>query len=201
MSSEVIRNPFTVLVDTAEGAPFTFHGIKTDADKDCLPLYVPTRFMSLGRFPDSLGDYSIAGLTDQVAIERKSRDDVWGTILGWETNYQATNGLSGRRQRFEKELENLSKINAACVVVEASWEECIQQMPEWGIKPAATNRKIFFRSVISFQQRFKLPWNFMPSRRAAEVFAFRFLERYWKKLSKQERQEALVRAGELTPAD
>jgi hypothetical protein len=193
--AEPIRNPFTVLIDTAEGQPWTFHGLTCDADKENLPLYVPTRFQSLGRHPCSLGDYSIAGLTDEVAIERKSMEDIWGTVLGWQSDYQAGRNISGRRARFECELANLAKINAACVVVEASWEDCIGLMPEWGVKPAATNRKIFLRSIISFQQRFKLAWNFMPGRRAAEIFAFRFLERYWKKLSKAERQAALERAG------
>jgi hypothetical protein len=194
-AAEPIVCPFTVLIDTAESQPFSFQGLRADADKLNLPIVVKTAYSNLGRHPNSLGDYSIAGLQREVAIERKSMEDAHGTILGWETDYQAGRGISGRRQRFEQELANLAGIPAGIVVVEATLEDCLQLMPTWGVKPASENRKIFFRSIISFQQRFKVNWQFCSSRRAAEVFAFRWLERYWKKLTKKQRQEALERAG------
>jgi hypothetical protein len=187
--------PFTILVDSAEGQPFTFQGIRADADKMNLPLLIKTERSNLGRHPNSLGDYAIAGLIGHVAIERKSMDDCWGTVLGWATGFHEERGIAGRRERFESELANLSRLPAPLVVVEASLEQCIDEMPEWGVKPQAENKKIFMRSIISFEQRFKVNWHFLSSRRAAEVWAFRWMERYWKKLTKRERQEAIERAG------
>lgn len=185
---EPITCPFTVLIDTAESQPFTFQGLRCDADKLNLPLVVRTRWSNLGRHPHSLGDYAIAGLVGQCHVERKSLEDCHGTVLGWETDRNLERGTPGRRQRFEQELANLAEIPAGVVVVEATLEQCLQDMPEWGVKPRAENRKIFFRSIVSFQQRFRVPWMFCSSRRAAEVFAFRWLERFYKKLPKKEQQ-------------
>lgn len=190
--SQFIDCPFTVLVDTAEGQPFTFQGIRCDADKYNLPLVINRRFSCLGRHPDSLGDYSIDGLVGRVHVERKSMDDVWGTVLGWETDRQKERGLPSRRERFERELANLAAIEAGVVVVEASLEQCLDEMPEWGTKPASENKKIFFRSIVSFNQRFKVNWQWCSSRRAAEVYAFRWMERYWRKLGKAERQRIIA---------
>lgn len=190
--SQFIECPFTVLVDTAEGQPFTFQGIRCDADKYNLPIVVNRRFSSLGRHPDSLGDYSIDGLVGRVGVERKSMEDVWGTVLGWETSRQRDRDLPSRRDRFERELQNLAGIEAGIVVVEATLEQCLDLMPEWGVKPASENKKIFFRSIVSFNQRFKVNWVWCSSRRSAEVYAFRWMERYWKKLSKAERQRIIT---------
>ena len=184
-----IACPFIVAIDSAETQPFTFGGMLADADKEFCEYEVRHAWISLGRYPNSYGDYSIIGLEREVAVERKSLDDVWGTVLGWETDFQKENQLASRRERFESELANLSTLPAACVVVEADWGTALNDMPEWGEKPAETNRKIFFRSIISFQQRFGVPWNFMGGRRMAEAFTFRWLERHWKKLPKERRNE------------
>jgi len=97
--------------------------------------------------------------------------DAQSTVLEW----------GRRRKRFEQELSNLSKIESALVVVEASFENCLRQMPSWGKKTVEQNRKAFLRSVIAFQQDYKVPWMFCDGRRLAEIYTFRFLERWWKK--------------------
>lgn len=185
--------PFTILVDTAEQQPWTFQGIRGDAKDDYRPVAVKWRYSALGRHPCSLGDYSIDGYVGQVAIERKSLEDAWGTVMGWDTPHDQERGKAGRRERFKCELANLAAIPAGVVIVEASLETCLQNMPSWGNKPAEVNRKIFFRSVLSFQQDFKVNWIFAPGRRAAEVMAFRFLERFWRKQKEVERGK--VRQG------
>lgn len=173
--------PFTVLVDSAESQPFTFTGIDGDADIDGRPLSIKTQWCSLGRHPHSLGDYSIEGYFGRVAVERKSMEDAWGTVLGWESQHQRDRDMPGRRERFEKELENLAGIEAAMVVVEASFDQCLREMPEWGTKPARTNAKIFLRSVLAYMQDYKVPWLFCDGRRLAEVVTFRYLQRFWRK--------------------
>jgi hypothetical protein len=173
--------PFTVKIDSQETTPFTFLNLQADADKDYRPLVVPIEWGSLGRHPHSKGDYSIVGMEDLIGVERKSMSDCWSTVLGWETSYEKEKELCGRRERFKKELENLSKLDAAMVVVEASLEACIVNMPAHGVKTVEENRKIFVRSVLSMMIDYHVPWLFCDSRRLAEAMTFRFLERFWRK--------------------
>lgn len=180
--ADLYETPFTVLVDSNESHPFAFNGIRGDASEGARPLLVKTRFECLGRYPDSLGDYGVAGLVGSVGVERKSMEDAWGTVLGWETPSEREKELAGRRQRLEKELENLAKIPFGCVVVEAPFHACLEQMPSWGTKPAGTNAKIFNRSVLAYTQDYRVPWVFCGTRRHAERFTLRYLWRAWRKL-------------------
>jgi hypothetical protein len=176
-----VTAPFTVLVDTAEQYPFTFRGIRTDADKGYAYWMVPSQRANLGRHPHSMGDYSIAGAVGSVAIERKGKEDAWGTILGWTTGWEADRVLAGRRERFEQELANLNEMESAIVICEATLGELTTTAPQWGVKSGELNGKIFFRSVLSYQQRFpRVQWCFADNTRMAEQAAFRWLFRYWK---------------------
>ena len=175
-------NPFTVIVDSAEQSAFTFQGLKTDASDPQggnRPLIVPTEVRCLGRHPDSLGDYSVFGGEGRCHIERKSMQDAQSTILGWD----------GRRERFECELANLAAIECGLVIVECSFTEMLRLAPEYGRKTAAQNAKILSRSVLAYTQDYKVPWLFCDSRRSAEIHAFRWLERWWKKQREREKQE------------
>ena len=181
ISVEPVACPFKILVDTAEGQPFTFDNINSDSKDDFRPIAITTEFRCLGRFPNGRGDYSIDGMSFQIGIERKSVEDLWGTLLGWETDYQRERGGTGRRDRFKKELENLEKLESALVVVEASLASCLEQVPEWGERPAEHNRKTLNRTIISMMQSYRVPWLFCDSRRLAEVETFRWLDRYYRK--------------------
>ncbi len=181
-----VINPFSILVDSAEAQPFTFQGLKTDASHPAggnRPLIVPTEWQALGRHPDSLGDYSLVGGLGRCHIERKSMADAQSTILGWD----------GRRERFERELQNLSEIECGVVVVECSFTDLLANAPEYGKRSKAGNAKALSRSVIAFMQDYRVPWMFCDGRRMAEIQAFRWLERWWKK--QREREKAEERAG------
>lgn len=172
--------PFTILVDTAEGQPFTFQGMAANAltrksiDED-RPLIVPTRMVALGRYPNSLGDYSVDGLEGQIGIERKSLEDVQGTVLGWASDSRH----QGRRDRFEQELANLAKIRSGHIVVEAEMSRVLQEMPAYGKKDREENRKIFYRSVLAYRQDYAVQWHFCHTRRFAEYVTFHLLRRFW----------------------
>ena len=163
---------FTIYIDSAEQHPFTFATIRNDSDKQYTRAAVSIERRSLGRYPDSLGDYSIAGGIRRIAIERKSMNDAHSTILGFN---------DGHRMRFESELENLSKIESPLVLVECSLDDLITHAPEWGMKPAKVNAKILFRSVLAYQQDYRVPWLFAGSRELAEHAAYWFLHRWWEK--------------------
>lgn len=187
---EPYRVPFTILIDSAEGEPFEFRDLYADAAQQFRPLAVTTKWACLGRHPDSLGDYSVDGLVGRVGVERKSLMDCIGTVLGWENHRQRDRSLPGRRQRFERELANLSSLQAGVIVVEASIGECLKQMPTRGKKSADDNRKIFHRSVLAYRMDYRVQWEFSDDRRLAEIFTFRWLERFHRKACEAAEQGA-----------
>ena len=165
--------PFRVLIDSAEQFPWTFQGLHADADKGNRPLIVETERRCLQRHPYSLGDYSLTSHTicgiGRCHVERKSMADAHSTILGFG---------DGHRARFEKELENLSKIEAGLVVVECSLSELLANAPQYGKRTRQQNAKALHRSVIAFVQDYRTPWQFCDGRRLAEQTCFRWLERW-----------------------
>lgn len=175
--------PFTILVDSQEKAPWSFTGIRSDVEDGARPLIVPTKCVSLGA---GQGDYQLEAFRGKASIERKSMSDGHGTLLGW----------GERRERFERELETLNQMEFGAVVVECGFRAFIDNAPQWGKKSAAENRKLLFRTVLSFQQRFRgVQWVFADGdegRRFAEVTAFRMLEKFWR----EKRREAKKRLRE-----
>lgn len=170
--------PFTVLIDTAEQSPFTFQNLRTDADQHGRPLIVPTKSQALGRFPDSLGDYSIdspIGGYGRCHVERKSMADAHATFLGWARKGEDT----GRRERFERELELLSEMEAGLVVVECSFTQLVANAPQWGVRTAAQNAKALHRSVLAWQRRYAVQWCWADDRRMAEKSAFQWLRGWY----------------------
>lgn len=164
--------PFTILVDSMEQHPFTFRGIAQDADRGGRPLIVPCEFRHLGT---SMGDYSIDGYEGRAHVERKSAADATSTILGW----------GERRERFVRELENLSQMECSAVVIECTLGALVEFVrnspPGRGRKTPDENAKIIYRQILAWQQDYRVPWIFCDSRQLAEITTFRTLERFWRK--------------------
>ncbi len=135
-----------ILVDSREQHPFPFQG---EHYKD----------VQIERATLPTGDYSLAGLTDMVAIERKSIDDLVGC-------------LTRERERFERELARARGLELFCVVVEASWEELSR-----GQFRSKMTAKSACQSVIAMQAR-GTPFFFAGSRPAAEYFSYSLLQKY-----------------------
>jgi hypothetical protein len=156
MSDEVLF-PRAVLIDRREKAAYSFTGFRTNVRQGEKPLRVLTRIVDLRS-----GDYSLVGLQDQIAVERKSHEDLVRTI-------------GQQRSRFHRELERLSRMMFAAVVVEAEWSTILDHPPD----NSRLLPKTIFRSVIAWQQLFPtVAWWFVPGRRPAEVVTFRILERF-----------------------
>jgi ERCC4-type nuclease len=154
---EEVLFPRAVLIDRREKAPYSFTGFFADARQNRKPLKVLTRVMDLPS-----GDYSLAGLPDEIAVERKSAEDLFHT-------------LGQGRERFEKELTRLSSMTFAAVVVEAEWSSILENPPE----NSRLSPKVVLRSVITWQQQFpSVHWWFLPGRRPGEIATFRILERF-----------------------
>lgn len=186
-----------VVIDTREQRGFSFDGLRCDVADGGGPLTVPTVRGTL-----KSGDYSLKGYETRVACERKSIEDLYGT-------------LGKGRERFERELVRLSTYSFAAVVVEADWravlgiypaglievkDQMLRRLQEgdrsqpWGQwlawmneatpgPPARSelNPKTVYRSVLCWQVRYPaVHWEMCPDRRLAEVTTFRLLERWLK---------------------
>jgi hypothetical protein len=165
-----------ILIDVMEQHPWTFSNIRADADRGGQIIDVQTQRAALG---PSFGDYSVLDYQGRCHLERKSVEDAHGTILGW----------GERRDRFQRELENLSTLECSAVVVECSLQHLIATAPSHGKKSSGENAKILFRQVLAWQQDFRVPWLFCDGRRMAEIATFRILERFWRNAQKAERAE------------
>lgn len=135
-----------IIIDTREQEPFTFRHEKMNATT------------ALGTL--AVGDYSLAGLEDKVAVERKSLSDLV-MCLGRE------------RERFERELARGAALDAFAVVCEGSWLELAQGEYRSRLNPHAA-----CQSVLAFTGRYRVPFLFAGSRSAAEYMAWGFLRQY-----------------------
>jgi len=182
-TNDFVTSPFTILRDCREQAPWSFQGLSTDAGQGSRPLLVPVKWHSLG---NGRGDYTIEGMDHpetgwRISIERKSLADLYGTILS-------------RRERFVRELANLDRMEYAAVVVEADWGHVVNYTPEHWLDRQLTQaeqdyrRKTVVRSILAWQLRYGgVRWWLMPNRRAAEVWCFRLLWRWWNECVRIER--------------
>ena len=114
------------IVDTREQTPLDLSPIRTET----------------GALPT--GDYSIRGLENYVAIERKSLPDLISCI-GHE------------RERFERELVRLRSYETKAVVIEASWSDIVAGRWRGKLKPASA-----IGSVLSWVE-FGIPFMFADS--------------------------------------
>ena len=126
----------TIVVDSREQRPYAFTYEKYAATVQPGALAV--------------GDYSLAGLTDKVAVERKELSDLVACL--------------GRdRERFERELQRGAALDAFCVVVEAPWSDLAL-----GIYQSKMNPHAACQSVAAFMGRYRVPFIFSGNRAQGE---------------------------------
>lgn len=163
---------FSLIVDSREQAPFRFRGLKADSKHRKKDLVVRIVNKAL-----KAGDYSLDGLEDRVAVERKSREDAFAT---W---------ISDRDSRGIPQLNRLSAIPNAFVVLECTLGQIAEGPLRPGIDPELRRRqgKSLYRSILAWMQRYPtIHWVPCDSRRLAEVTTFRILERFWKELNTEQ---------------
>jgi ERCC4-type nuclease len=136
---------FTIVVDTRENHPYKFQAFNNPIVRKALKT----------------GDYSILGLEDKVSVERKSKDDIYGS-------------LGRSRKRFERMVTRLSKFDYGAIVIEASTKDILIP-PERSMM----NPKSVILSLISWSIRYKVFVYFASGRRHAEILTYRILEKYW----------------------
>ena len=134
-----------IIVDTREQAPFLFHGYGFDVERGTLRT----------------GDYSIAGFTENIVLERKSLGDLAACM---------TSG----RERFERELMRMQEFPSAAVIV----EEPLMNIAR-GLYRSALNPSSFEQSILAFMIRYRVPFLFGRNRKHAEWLAFNCLRHFW----------------------
>jgi DNA excision repair protein ERCC-4 len=155
---KVLTSPWKMAVDTRENIPWRYESVIIGTGS-------AARLLQIELIPTTLksGDYSIVGLENRISIERKSKEDCYGTI--------------GRgRNRFIKELGRLNQLDFAAVIIEAEWSDLIQNPPKRSrVAPSSING-----SIIAFQQRFPfVHWWFLPGRYVASKIAYKILDRFY----------------------
>jgi ERCC4-type nuclease len=141
-----------ILIDSREQTPFTFSGYEVATEPAALPV----------------GDYSLPGFQDRVAIERKELNDLVGCLMG------------ENRQRFERELAKARPYDLFAVVVEAALEDVSRGRYRSEMKPHAA-----LQSLCAFQVRYRVPFMWAGNRRGAEYLTFSFLAKYLRELEER----------------
>ena len=185
--------PFVVIVDTREKKPFDFRGID---DHRGHVFEVATRRHKL-----DAGDYSIQGLEAEIAIERKTKPDMYGT---------AGKG----RECFEKEIELLAAMPAPAIVIQCD-NPSKKQKREQEKEPVAPpccrpdkkcpilellmppphtkmSPKSVVNSLFAWSVRRRIPVWLCPDRRSAETLTFRLLQHFWNWRERQRREGSSV---------
>ena len=136
-----------IIVDTREQLPYEFFG---QADTEVSRLIT--------------GDYSLRTFEDQVAIERKSKVDAYGS-------------LGHGRGGFEREFERLSQYPYGAVVIESS-------LPDFLKAPACSKMhpRAALCSLLAWSVKYGVPVLFAGDRLHAEALTLKLLgyfHKYW----------------------
>ncbi len=131
----------TIIIDTREQEPYSFDPRLAATVRRALPA----------------GDYSVTGMEDTVAVERKALDDFVSTVIH-------------SRERFRKEMRKLAGYRAACVVVEAGVLEVLTHRYRGDAHPNAV-----LGSALSTILDFRVPVFFCSNRQAACHFVQAYL--------------------------
>ena len=129
-----------IIIDTREQEPYSFDSRLVAAVRRALPA----------------GDYSVEGLEERVAVERKTLDDFVSTVIH-------------ARQRFRDELRKLAGYRAACVVVEAGVADVLLKRYHGDAHPNAV-----LGNALSIILDYRIPVFFCTNRQAA----FHFVQAY-----------------------
>jgi ERCC4-type nuclease len=108
------------------------------------------------------GDYTVQGYESQVAIERKSKADAYGSI-------------GGGRKRFEREFERLSGYEYAVLVIECTYRDFL-------ITPihSKLNSKVAINTLYSWSIKYGVNIWFADNREYGKKLVYGLLEMFWR---------------------
>jgi ERCC4-type nuclease len=141
-----------ILTDSREQTPYLFRGFDVEIEVVGLPV----------------GDYSLPGFEDRVAVERKTLDDLIGCLMG------------DNRDRFERELAKARHFDLFAVVVEASLADVSNGRYRSEMKAQAA-----LQSILTFQVRYGVSFVWAGSRAGAEYICHGLLSKYLREISER----------------
>ena len=148
-----------ILCDTREQAPYTF---------DCY------QGVTVERASLQTCDYSLAGLHDHIGLERKSLDDLTGTL---------TKG----RERFQRECERGRGLDYFGLIIEASLEDVRNHAYRSQMTPQS-----LLQTLAAYSVRYGLHVHWCGNRAGGEYMTYSLLQKF---LAEQEgRLKALIKA-------
>ena len=134
-----------IVIDSREQTPFDFSPF-------------PDVEVAVGTL--QAGDYSLYGFAAEIAVERKSIDDLIGC-------------LTHDRERFKRELDRLRGYSSAMIVVEAPFNAI-----RCGMYRSQMNPDAAVQSIFSWMQMYRLPFYFAESRQDGAFATFSFLRHF-----------------------
>ena len=150
-----------IIQDSREQAPYAFNA----------PRYAGT-VVEVGTL--QTGDYSLHGLTDRIALERKSLSDLCGT-------------LTAGRERFQRECERGQGLEYFGLIIEASMDDVRRHNYRSAMTPQS-----LLQTLAAWSVRYGLHVHWCGSREGGEYLTHSLLEKFLKE--QQTRLAALVRA-------
>lgn len=123
-----------IICDTREQRPYGFPSGRVEVVRAGLPA----------------GDYSVSGLEDQVAVERKSLADLVNTVVG-------------DRDRWKRELDKLKGYRFAAVIVEACIHDVLSGRWHGGAQPNTV-----LQAVVAVMTDYRIPVLLAGDRATAE---------------------------------
>jgi hypothetical protein len=165
--------PFAVNFDHRERAGgWRFEGLRAGSEGKYRQLIVPTVecHMHTADYTATLPD----GTQIPVLIERKSGDDLLGSICGGHVNLRKEHE---RMQRLIKEAGFF-----CCLVCEASLSELLDtvESPMWS---RSVGSELLLGCAASWPAKYGVPWYFTGSRAAAERLAYKTLHKAWERFA------------------
>jgi len=137
-----------IKIDSREQKPYQF---ETTSETGTIPI----------------GDYTIAGIEDCVAIERKELNDLIGC-------------LTTDRERFERELYKGRALDYFALIIEANLSDLVNGNYRSQMEPKAA-----IQSLLAFSIRYKLPVWFCENRKYGQRVAESLLCKYAKEVEKK----------------
>lgn len=150
-----------IIQDSREQAPYSFTG------KGYVGTVVEVAALQTG-------DYSLHGMTDRIALERKSLDDLTGTL---------TRG----RKRFQRECERGRGLEYFGLIIEASMEDVARHRYQSRMTPQS-----LLQILAAWSIRYGLHVHWCGSRAGGEYMTFSLLQKYLRE--QEQRLAALVKA-------
>ena len=108
------------------------------------------------------GDYSIVGMENKITVERKTAIDLFGST-------------GGGRKRFEREMQRMSEMQHAVLLIESSLAGIFTNPPS----RSEMKSKSVFRTLISWSQKYNVHVWPMWNREASERVTYLILKQFY----------------------